>query len=595
MDFKDELGNRAFELVKELGLIKEKYQEIDKQEELKWSKFLKTSFNGDEVSENNTFDYFVKNMDTIKKSFSKKIDEWKTDEEYDELKKMLDNFHIAKKKLEEAQANRISPEMIREEKKIASAKALYKAIADMKIIVCESIQKLDVQITDLYNELTKVFYTDPKYAELNNKITELKNTQNQIINHLDLLTFLENSNEVVNENDINKYEAGRECADLYNKIADAVNEFSRCKTKELTINYDNVSSDIKENVEENNVPEVEQTEIINDFDEKSEKLAVLNAPYVNTPYIARPYFEVPFVDIPEAMNLDEEEVENLPDLSSDDENIETVVDISEFINENLKNDNNNEKTSVDDLSDNEINNEESKNKKNEDDKILEPKNIKKRPSKVRKAIALAAGAGVSSGSMIFGPVSPGVVMVAASVSKVAVKKALKKNEERENRINELLDDLEQYKDEINAGLIEEEKNEMKEKFSDALEEVKMLEEKLRPDLDDEKYNGPKISKEIFKGPQKVKAIVEVKDKLKAKISKFKAYLGSTEGLKEVNLFLNAALITSAGLSIHNGLTTLINLNKMEIEVGGLAGEILSNPTATQFLEGVDKARRMGGL
>ena len=62
MDFKDELGNRAFELVKELGLIKEKYQEIDKQEELKWSKFLKTSFNGDEVSENNTFDYFVKNI-----------------------------------------------------------------------------------------------------------------------------------------------------------------------------------------------------------------------------------------------------------------------------------------------------------------------------------------------------------------------------------------------------------------------------------------------------------------------------------------------------------------------------------------------------
>ena len=291
--------------------------------------------------------------------------------------------------------------------------------------------------------------------------------------------------------------------------------------------------------------------------------------------------EIEDIELAEPIELDDEIAnENINDADVKTEISDTVIDMDELdkLSEQIKDEENEE-----------LEQEESK----EEEEVVTPKNIKRRPSKVKKVFIALSGVGVSAGSFAFGPAGPGVLMTTASISKVAVKRGLKKNEERENRLNELLSHMEFYEKEIKSDISNEEKEDIKVKFKDAINEAKAIEDRLRPDLSSEKYNGPKITKETFKGPEKVKAIVDVKDNLKAKVNKLKAYLGSNDGLKDINLFLNAVLISSVGFCLHEGIISLINLNNTNTPVDGIAGRILDNPDAVRFLEKVDRMRRWG--
>lgn len=560
MDFKEMLEKRAENLKIDLTNIDRAYRDFDKQEELKWAEFLKSPFIEGANFENNNFSYLSTHIseyeEQLKEEYGKVIAAG--GKELEDFNKKTQSFIAAKSKLEEAKAKRITFEKIETERKIASAKAIFKAVADMKKIVDEQIKIINEQITKTYKELQGVSYTDSKYQELNDKISELMKVQKPFFNHAKLLDAIEKSREMLDTTFVRSFKVGKDYNKMYDEIAIKSSELRAFRNDELTLNLENFEK------KDEFVEIKEESELTAKPDVKEEK--------TNGEYL---------IEVEEAVKLKEEKIVKQPEA----EKIEV------------------EKIEVEKIEDEEIIDDEVLETKNEmvEEAVVKPKNVKNKSMLAKKAIAVVLGtsvAGLSNNLLVVGPIGTFVV---AGAGKIIVKRSIKKNEERENRLHEIEDDLlveyESYNNSSDEMLAEEFseieqdqqlKNvsddvmteEEKRKFEDLNREAQELRERLNPNLKDEKY----------KGPAKVKSFADAKDKLKAKVAKLKAYIGSKEGLELVNTFLNSVIISEVGFCVNSDLISLINLNNTNTPVTGIAGKILDNPDAVHFLEKVDRIR-----
>lgn len=196
-----------------------------------------------------------------------------------------------------------------------------------------------------------------------------------------------------------------------------------------------------------------------------------------------------------------------------------------------------------------------------------PKNISQKPEKTWKTVAaVALGIGAAAGTFAaFGVAGAGVVFVASGIARKFIKKKEKTIKEEEQKLQEYAEKIEdynnqsedirktitQYVEKYNTTDDEEMKKAIKAKIDEfrgnlarnnefvAGEKAKMEEivKRIYPDLKADEYNGP----------QKITSIEDAKEKIIAKGRKFKAYLGSKEGLRDARWFMNAAQITSAAL------------------------------------------------
>lgn len=209
-----------------------------------------------------------------------------------------------------------------------------------------------------------------------------------------------------------------------------------------------------------------------------------------------------------------------------------------------------------------------------------PKNISQKPEKTWKTVAaVALGIGAAAGVFAtFGVAGAGVVFVASGIARKFIKKKEKTIKEEEQKLQEYAQKIEDYNNQsedirktitqfvekYNTTDDEEMKKAIKAKIDEfrgnlarnnefvAGEKAKMEEiiKRIYPDLKADEYNGP----------QKITSIEDAKEKIKAKGRKFKAYLGSKEGLRDARWFMNSAQITSGVLMATSAINGFLNGN-----------------------------------
>lgn len=520
MDFKEMLEKRAENLKIDLTNIDRAYRDFDKQEDSKWKEFLKSPFIEGANFENNNFSYLSTHIpeyeEQLKEEYGKVIAAG--GKELEDFNKKTQSFIAAKSKLEEAKAKRITFEKIETERKIASAKAIFKAVADMKEIIDEQIKIINEQLTKTYKELQGVSYTDSKYQELNDKISELMKVQKPFFNHANLLDAIEKSHEMLDTTFVRRFKVGKDYYKMYDEIAIKSSELRTFRNDELTLNVDVLAF-------------VERENIIKKTEEKPEQ---------------KP-------------NEQETSMKTNPD---------EVIEELEFSQEQDLNN----PTEVAGLS-----NENKDGSKSEDEEVVTPTKVRKLPLKARRVLfslaGTAIGGGIATSTGIAGSV---ITLTVAGLGKIVVKKALNKNEDRENRLKEIEDNIKHFipEDENTEDYFDQMTEEEKLEFEALTKEAHELSERLQPNYKDERYMGP----------AKVKSFTDAKEKLNAKVNKLKAYLGSNDGLKEINTFLNAAIVSSVTFGTLRGVITMLDYAHTGVEAGSLVGKILENPGAVEVLK-----------
>lgn len=501
MDFKEMLEKRAENLKIDLTNIDRAYRDFDKQEELKWAEFLKSPFIEEANFENNNFSYLSTHIpeyeEQLKEEYGKVIAAG--GKELEDFNKKTQSFIAAKSKLEEAKAKRITFEKIETERKIASAKAIFKAVADMKKIVDEQIKIINEQLTKTYKELQGVSYTDSKYQELNDKISELMKVQKPFFNHANLLDAIEKSHEMLDPTFVRGFKVGKDYYKMYDEIAIKSSELRAFRNDELTLKVD-VSAF------------VEREDIIKKTEEKPKQKTE---------------------EKPE-QKPNEQETSMKTNPEEDVENLDILPE----------------------------------------EEVLTPTKVRKMPLKARRILFGLAGAVIGGSVSVAG--YGAIALTVAGLGKIVVKIALDKNGKIENRLKEIEDNIKDFvpEDENPEDYFDQMTEEEKLEFEALTKEANELSERLQPNYKDERYMGP----------AKVKSFADAKEKLKAKVNKVKAYLGSNDGLKEINTFLNAAAISSVTFGTLRGVITMLDYAHTGVEAGGLVGKILENPNAVEVLK-----------
>lgn len=232
-----------------------------------------------------------------------------------------------------------------------------------------------------------------------------------------------------------------------------------------------------------------------------------------------------------------------------------------------------------------------------------PQNIHQKPEKTWKTVAsVALGIGAAAGTFAaFGTVGSIIVMVASGFASRFIKKKERKIKESEhdlevrlqqltkydNESQQLKDEIAELVEEYNSTTDEENKTEIEKKINQKRDylaknnelinsvKTKMEEitKRIYPDLKADEYNGPK----------KITSIEDANEKIKAKGRKFKAYLGSKQGLRDVRWFMNSAFITSGVLLATEAISNAINSNigaaPEVVEADLSSAEIIDAPTS----------------
>ena len=253
--------------------------------------------------------------------------------------------------------------------------------------------------------------------------------------------------------------------------------------------------------------------------------------------------------------------------------------------------------------------------------IMIPENLKQKPKLTWKTVsAVAAGALAVGGCYAaFGIGAMGVTLAASAIGRRFIKKKEKKIKTKEeeiekliNEANELINKNNMIKEQFIENKYVERLNnifniiidlipdDMKEDFANQVkinpfEAIQSLPEDIYEQIKNEYPNEIELVDEVanlfqeynnnqlrideiketcaqyyseiypdlkndnrFKTPEKINNLTDAKEYLKAKGRKFKAYLGSKEGLRDCRWFCNSAMITSIGITLGHGINSMLN-------------------------------------